>query len=269
MAEERLLKIQSKKASGNASKGARSYSLSLPTAWVKQLGMDKEYSRTLKVVFDGKSIVLTKRPEMTSSELKEYIQKNYKKNEPILLEDIAVSAKQPTSIIQNLLEALEKENFIKKDDDYYIYYIPQKTFLLKKDSKPSSYKIAIAKFIGRGENIQGFISGMSLASTLGLTTQISNTIEIVSNRMISDREKKLFPNVVVKPSPIPINKKNQEILQFLTAVEDSEIYSELPKDETVKKLKKYAEAIQFQRSKSRTLAKNFPQAFTLIRTEKL
>ena len=74
MAEERLLKIQSKKASGNASKGARSYSLSLPTAWVKQLGMDKEYSRTLKVVFDGKSIVLTKRPEMTSSELKEYIQ---------------------------------------------------------------------------------------------------------------------------------------------------------------------------------------------------
>lgn len=268
MIEERLLKIQSKKASGNASKAARSYSLSLPTMWVKQLGLDTEDNRTLKVVFDGENIILKKQPEMLPAELKEYIEKNYKKNEPILLKDLATAVRQPAPLIKNLLETLVTENVLKKDDEYFIYYLPQKSLLLKKDNRPSLYKIALAKFIGKEENIQGFISGMSIAATIGLTTQITNKVEIVSNRLISEEEIKLFPNIIVKPSPIPINKNNQEILQFLSAIEESEIYSELPRDKTVEKLKKYAKAIKFRKKKAKIFEEFFPKAFTLLEKEK-
>lgn len=59
--ERRELKISSGASGGTAAAGARTYRVTLPSNWIKQMGLDQEGSK-VDVVFDGTSIVI--RPKM-------------------------------------------------------------------------------------------------------------------------------------------------------------------------------------------------------------
>lgn len=58
--EQRNLKVSCCKAGGNASKNALSYKLTLPVAWIKEMGIDSE-SREVIATFDGNKIIIEKK----------------------------------------------------------------------------------------------------------------------------------------------------------------------------------------------------------------
>ena len=58
--EQRNLKVSCCKAGGNASKNALSYKLTLPVAWIKEMGIDLE-NREVEVIFENNEIVIRKR----------------------------------------------------------------------------------------------------------------------------------------------------------------------------------------------------------------
>ena len=54
--ENRTTKISAYSSGGTASAGSKSYRVSLPSNWIKELGLDKDNASEL--IFDGKSIVI-------------------------------------------------------------------------------------------------------------------------------------------------------------------------------------------------------------------
>lgn len=55
--EERKLRVMFNKVGGNASKGAQSARITLPTKWVKDLGLSPE-NREAKTTYDGTKIII-------------------------------------------------------------------------------------------------------------------------------------------------------------------------------------------------------------------
>lgn len=58
--EERKLRVMFNKAGGNASKGAMTTRITIPNAWVKQMGITPE-QRDVMVTFDNNKITIEKK----------------------------------------------------------------------------------------------------------------------------------------------------------------------------------------------------------------
>lgn len=58
--EQRIAKVSIGSAGGTAAKGAKTYKVPLPTAWMKKMGID-ESQRELELAFDGEQILLSRR----------------------------------------------------------------------------------------------------------------------------------------------------------------------------------------------------------------
>jgi hypothetical protein len=54
--KKRFAKVNISSAGGTASAGAKTYKVTLPNVWMKELGVD-EGSRELEISFDGKQII--------------------------------------------------------------------------------------------------------------------------------------------------------------------------------------------------------------------
>ena len=61
--EKRVANIIASTAGGTASKGSITYKLSLPSSWIKEMGLD-ENNTELELCFDGKSINVSKKPSL-------------------------------------------------------------------------------------------------------------------------------------------------------------------------------------------------------------
>lgn len=59
MNETRILRCLINKAGGNSGAGSKTYRTTLPSAWIKELGISEE-DRDLELSFDGKQIVIKK-----------------------------------------------------------------------------------------------------------------------------------------------------------------------------------------------------------------
>ena len=57
--ESRKAKILVSKSGGSASKNGYTYRATLPTSWIKEMGISQE-ERGLKLTFDGKRIIVEK-----------------------------------------------------------------------------------------------------------------------------------------------------------------------------------------------------------------
>ena len=64
--EKRIVKIISGKAGGTAGKGSVTYKISLPSLWVKELGLDEKQA---EISFDGKAITIV--PNLSADEFYE------------------------------------------------------------------------------------------------------------------------------------------------------------------------------------------------------
>ena len=59
MSETRILRCLINKAGGNSGAGSKTYRTTLPSAWIKEIGVSEE-DRDLELTFDGEKIIIKK-----------------------------------------------------------------------------------------------------------------------------------------------------------------------------------------------------------------
>ena len=164
--------------------------------------------------------------------LKTYLMENYGYNEPIFLNDLSIEGLSENAVRQ-LVKRLVASGFLERYDNG-IYYIPKRGGLLEKSYLDPSMVI-IRKYVENQSNKYGYITGLSFANQLGLTTQMPAVIEIVTNRESTNGRMLMIGNqkVRVKKSSISVSEDNAELLQLLDAIGQAERYTELTIEETV------------------------------------
>lgn len=139
-------------------------------------------------------------------------------DEPILIEDIEnLFPNKSRSWIDKLIKSMVDEKMIKRFSTG-VYYIPRQTIF--GDSVLSTNKVISKKYLSNNDEVYGYVSGMSLLNTLGLTTQVPNHLTIVTNNE-SSRGRKIKvgkQDIYLSKSPTQITKQNCAVLQLLEAV---------------------------------------------------
>ena len=164
--------------------------------------------------------------------LRTYLMENYGYNEPIFLNDLSIEGLSENAVRQSV-KRLVASGFLERYDNG-IYYIPKRGGLLEKSYLDPSMVI-IRKYVENQSNKYGYITGLSFANQLGLTTQMPAVIEIVTNRESTNGRMLMVGNqkVRVKKSSISVSEDNAELLQLLDAIGQAERYTELTIEETV------------------------------------
>ena len=165
----------------------------------------------------------------------DYIQ-NCKKTETIFLEDIKAyimnvytdgNKYKIFNNIKEILNRLNKKNVIKTAYKG-IYYIP-KTNVFGEMPLAKSKIIKYKYLEDKLGNIKGYITGANLFNKVGLTTQVPNIIDIVTNECKNNNKytnKNL--NVTIRKPKIKINNENYKYLQLIDLIENKDdIYVEV------------------------------------------
>ena len=166
----------------------------------------------------------------------EYIMNNFKKGEPIFLNEIPGSSKE---VVRQEMKRLTDE---KKLERLYngVYYIPYKTIL------GTEGKVSIDQFIEKKYlSVGGYLTGLSLVNKYGFTSQNPSVYEICSNEA-STKQRKLDIDgnnlIIYKPLSI-ITKDNIRELEFLSLMSIIDKYSELSGLEYRNKLREYVSKV--------------------------
>ncbi len=114
------------------------------------------------------------------------------------------------SAVFKSLERMVKKGELKRAEKG-LYYIPKKSIF---GELPLSIKEFIQKYLYLKEERIGYITGVNLFNKYGLTTQLSNDIEIATNTRKNPRE---FEGIKIKffQNKAPITKENIKYLEIL------------------------------------------------------
>lgn len=176
--------------------------------------------------------------------LKAYLMENYGYNEPIFIKELSIDGLSQNAVRQSV-KRLTTIGFLERYDNG-IYYIPRFDGLLGK-SYLDPTEVIMRKYVENKSDKYGYVTGLSFANQLGLTTQMPAMIEIVTNRESTNGRIITLGNqrVRVKSSPIIVSESNAELLQLLDSVGQAERYTELTIKETIDKLILYIRKKQF------------------------
>jgi len=101
--------------------------------------------------------------------------------------------------------------------------------------------VARYRFVSDRDNVNGFYTGCTFANQLGISTQVPNVIEIVSNNADVSNEEIWIGNrkfYVTKPI-VEITKENLYVLQMLELLKSLECYMECSYEEAGQKFAEY------------------------------
>lgn len=176
--------------------------------------------------------------------LKTYLMENYGYNEPIFLNDLVIEGLSDNAVRQSV-KRLVASGFLERYDNG-IYYIPKRDGLLGKSYLDPSMVI-MRRYVQNKSEIYGYLTGISFANQLGLTTQIPAVIEIVTNREASNGRMITVGSqrVRIKKPAITVSDSNAELLQLLDTIGQAEKYTELTKEETIETLISYMRKKRF------------------------
>lgn len=176
--------------------------------------------------------------------LKTYLMDNYGYNEPIFLSDISIDGVSQNAVRQSV-KRLTASGFLERYDNG-IYYIPKQGGVLGKSYLDPSM-VVMYKYVQNKSERFGYVTGLSFANQLGLTTQMSAVIEVVTNREATNGRSIMVGNqkVRVKKSTIQISETNAELLQLLDGITQAEKYTELTRKETIDILIAYIRKMRF------------------------
>jgi len=107
----------------------------------------------------------------------EYLKSEYGTNEPIYVEEIQFKDYSRSWIFKELKKLVDSGEL--KRFDTGIYYFPLK--LSFGEGRLNSRKIAERRFLTDGSEVYGYIAGLSLLNLAGLSTQVPNFLELVTN----------------------------------------------------------------------------------------
>ncbi len=167
----------------------------------------------------------------------EYIEKTYKKGEPIFVSDLLKIDNNKYNLSKTLSSLVNEKRLNKYEDG--VYFLPRESLLNNSTLSPEI--IAKYKYISNNSDYYGYYGGLYLANKLGLTTQVPTVIDIITNktnssqRMILINKQKFY----IKPAKTVINNDNVYVLQLLDLLKDIDKYNEYSKEELVKKITNY------------------------------
>lgn len=166
----------------------------------------------------------------------EYILNNYKKGEPIFLNEIPGSSKDA---VRQEMKRLTDEGKLGRLYNG-VYYIPYKT-ILGTDGKVSIDQFIEKKYLSVG----GFMTGLSLVNKYGFTTQNPSIYEICSNEATTKQRKLDIDgnNLIIYKPLVPITKDNIKELEFLSLMSIIDKYSEISGEEYKRKLREYVNVV--------------------------
>ena len=176
--------------------------------------------------------------------LKSYLIENYGYNEPIFLNELSVDGMSENAIRQSV-KRLVAGGFLERYDNG-IYYIPKRNGLLGKSYLDPSV-VVMRKYVKSKVEIYGYVTGISFANQLGLTTQMPAVIEVVTNREATNGRVVTVgkQRVRIKKPTIFVSDSNAELLQFLDGVSQAEKYTELSIEDTRDVLRAYVRRMCF------------------------
>ncbi len=178
--------------------------------------------------------------------LKSYLLENYGYNEPIFLNDLKIEELSENAVRQSV-KRLAENGFLERFDKG-IYYIPKQDGLLGK-SYLDPVLVIMRKYVKNESETYGYVTGMTFANQLGLTTQMPAIIEIITNREATNGRTVTVGNqkVRIKKAAITVSDNNADILQLLDCVGQAEKYTELPMEETIEIMSAYVKRKGFTR----------------------
>lgn len=172
--------------------------------------------------------------------LYEYLKKEYGENTPILISDIQIPDMSETNLRQQI-KKLTDSGLLKRYDTG-IYFIPGKS-IFKSGSQLSLNQVIEKKYLQEQQQRCGYLSGITFANQLGLTTQVPMVCEVVTNKATKDyRETRLANSrVIIRRPRIPVTEQNYRCLQFLDLMKDIDTVSEVSGDALQRRLLAYME----------------------------
>lgn len=158
-----------------------------------------------------------------------YIQ-SCEKNEPIFIEDIKeyimvfyeeVPKEKVFNNVKSILNRMTKENVIKSAYKG-IYYVPEKNIF--GEIPLATRKIVKYKyFVDKYGNIKGYITGATLFNKVGLTTQVSNLMDIATNECKNNNKyTNTYLNTTIRKPKIKVTIKNYLYLQLIDLIENKD-----------------------------------------------
>ena len=159
----------------------------------------------------------------------EKMNKIFKKNEPIFIEEILDAFKEYSRAYTfRQIKKMEEDGTIVRFTQG-VYYLPTETEFGR--SSISIHQILNRKYLNDNDEIFGVYSGLILQNMFGVTTQVPNVLEIVTNKettrcrkiMIKGRE------FILRKSRIKITKENASsymILQLFSEIKDADYMDE-------------------------------------------
>ena len=189
--------------------------------------------------------------------LYEYLKENYKENEPIFISELQYKNLNMNAIRQQILNLTNKNLLIRYDTG--IYFIPGKS-IFKTSKTLYQNKVIEKKYISTNDEIVGYFSGLNFANRIGITTQVPNLYEVVSNKATCDyRELKIGSTKIILRKPrTKITKENYLELQFLDMIKEIDNISILDKDENKKIVLNYMNTAKISFAKLQKLLEFYP-----------
>lgn len=188
-----------------------------------------------------------------------YIREHYKEAEPIFFSDLEREDITRSALNQQLKKLCDKGLLEKYDVG--VYFIPKKT-LLNSTIGPNADMVARYRFISKGNNIDGFYGGNSFANQIGISTQVPQVVEIVSNNTnSSDREVRIGNRrFYVKKPIVQITKENVFVLQMLELLKNLDAYLDYSYEEAREKFAEYISFHGIKRSDVDMYIRKYPVA---------
>ena len=152
----------------------------------------------------------------------ETIENKYGTNKPFFIEDL-VTESLNYETVKSMLSSFVKQKIINRYSQG-IYYIPKNTIVGK--SIPNVEEIIEKKYLKDNKQIIGYVSGLALLNRVGLTNEVSNVIEITTNketnfkRIVTLNKTKL----ILRKPKIKITNDNYKYLMFLDIIRYSNQY---------------------------------------------
>lgn len=188
-----------------------------------------------------------------------YIREHYKEAEPIFFSDLEREDITRSALNQQLKKLCDKGLLEKYDVG--VYFIPKKT-LLNSTIGPNADMVARYRFISKGNNIDGFYGGNLFANQIGISTQVPQVVEIVSNNTnSSDREVRIGNRrFYVKKPIVQITKENVYVLQMLELLKNLDAYLDYSYEEAREKFAEYISFHGIKRSDVDMYIRKYPVA---------
>ena len=190
--------------------------------------------------------------------LYEFIKDHYEEVEPIFFSDLLHDDIIDSTLNQQLKELCEKGLLQQYDEE--VYFIPKKS-KLNLTVGPNADMVARYRFISKGNNVDGFYSGNTFANQIGISTQVPQVIEIVSNN-VSDDGEVLIGNrrFDIRKPVVPITKENVRVLQMLELLVKLDAYLDYTYEEAREKFTEYISVYGITKNDVELYIKEYPES---------